>query len=263
MATLDPITEKFILHWGEMGTRWGVNRTVAQIHALLYVSPEPMNAEEIAGTLSIARSNVSTSLRELESWGIVKAVHLLGDRREHYQAMKDVREMARIISGRAQAPRDRPHGHGFARLPARAGREEGFRRGTSPAPEGHAGVRGDADLALFAIVGLAHRRHSRSVVGTGQSAEPFHWRQFHSLAGGVNFFAWRFQCLQKCLTNSIRSRHVDGCSTTPVARSVLTCWPAPEPPWNRAASGRKRCNRRGSASGSTCPKIDCSKKCAS
>jgi len=97
MPSLDPITEKFVLHWGEMGTRWGVNRTVAQIHALLYLSPEPMNAEEIAGTLSIARSNVSTSLRELESWGIVKAVHLLGDRREHYQAGKDVWEMARII----------------------------------------------------------------------------------------------------------------------------------------------------------------------
>ena len=97
MASLDPITEKFILHWGEMGTRWGVNRTVAQIHALLYLSPEPLNAEEIASTLSIARSNVSTSLRELESWGIVKAVHLLGDRREHYQAGKDVWEMARVI----------------------------------------------------------------------------------------------------------------------------------------------------------------------
>jgi DNA-binding transcriptional regulator GbsR (MarR family) len=80
-----------------MGTRWGVNRTVAQIHALLYLSPQPLNAEEIAGTLSIARSNVSTSLRELESWGIVKPVHLLGDRREHYQAMKDVWEMARVI----------------------------------------------------------------------------------------------------------------------------------------------------------------------
>jgi DNA-binding transcriptional regulator GbsR (MarR family) len=74
-----------------------VNRTVAQIHALLYLSPEPMNAEEIASTLSIARSNVSTSLRELESWGIVRAIHLLGDRREHYQAMKDVWEMARVI----------------------------------------------------------------------------------------------------------------------------------------------------------------------
>jgi len=97
MANLDPITEKFVLHWGEMGTRWGVNRTVAQIHALLYLSPEPLNAEEIASTLSIARSNVSTSLRELESWGIVKAVHLLGDRREHYHAGKDVWEMARVI----------------------------------------------------------------------------------------------------------------------------------------------------------------------
>ena len=62
MPTLDPITEKFILHWGEMGTRWGVNRTVAQIHALLYLSPQPLNAEDIAKTLSIARSNVSTSL---------------------------------------------------------------------------------------------------------------------------------------------------------------------------------------------------------
>jgi DNA-binding transcriptional regulator GbsR (MarR family) len=97
MPSLDPVTEKFVLHWGEMGTRWGVNRTVAQIHALLYLSPQPMNAEEIAGTLSIARSNVSTSLRELESWGIVRAVHLLGDRREHYQATKDVWEMARVI----------------------------------------------------------------------------------------------------------------------------------------------------------------------
>jgi DNA-binding transcriptional regulator GbsR (MarR family) len=97
MATLDPMSEKFVLHWGEMGTRWGVNRTVAQIHALLYLSPEPLNAEDIASTLSIARSNVSTSLRELEGWGIVKAVHILGDRREHYQTMKDVWEMARVI----------------------------------------------------------------------------------------------------------------------------------------------------------------------
>ena len=97
MANLDPVTEKFILHWGEMGTRWGVNRTVAQIHALLYLAPQPLNAEDIAKTLSIARSNVSTSLRELESWGIVRALHLLGDRREHYQAMKDVWEMARVI----------------------------------------------------------------------------------------------------------------------------------------------------------------------
>jgi DNA-binding transcriptional regulator GbsR (MarR family) len=97
MATLSPVAEKFVLHWGEMGTRWGVNRTVAQVHARLYLSPQPLNAEEIAKTLSIARSNVSTSLRELESWGIVKAVHLLGDRREHYQSMTDVWEMAHVI----------------------------------------------------------------------------------------------------------------------------------------------------------------------
>ena len=97
MPDLTPTMQKFILHWGEMGTRWGVNRTVAQVHALLYVSPKPLNAEEISKTLSIARSNVSTSLRELESWGIVKPVHLLGDRREHYESMKDVWEMARVI----------------------------------------------------------------------------------------------------------------------------------------------------------------------
>ncbi len=97
MPTLSPVTQKFILHWGEMGTRWGVNRTVAQVHALLYVSPRPLHAEEIAKTLSVARSNVSTSLRELQSWGIVSVVHLLGDRREHFVSMTDVWEMARVI----------------------------------------------------------------------------------------------------------------------------------------------------------------------
>jgi len=99
MAALDPITQKFILHWGEMGTRWGVNRTVAQIHALLYLSPKPLNAEEIATTLAVARSNVSTSLRELQSWGIVRVVHVLGDRRDHFESMKDVWEMFRVILG--------------------------------------------------------------------------------------------------------------------------------------------------------------------
>ena len=94
---LTPVMQRYIVHWGEMGSRWGMNRSVAQIHALLYLSPEPLNAEDIATTLSIARSNVSTSLRELEGWGIVRAVHLLGDRREHYQTMNDVWEMARVI----------------------------------------------------------------------------------------------------------------------------------------------------------------------
>lgn len=94
---LTPVQQKFILHWGEMGTRWGINRTVAQIHALLYLSPEPVNAEEIAKTLAVARSNVSTSLRELQGWGIVKVVHVLGDRRDHFECMKDVWEMFNIV----------------------------------------------------------------------------------------------------------------------------------------------------------------------
>ena len=97
MASLTPATEGFILHWGEMGTKWGINRTVAQIHALLYLSPEPLNAEQIAETLSVARSNVSNSLHELQSWGIVKVVHVMGDRRDHYESMKDVWEMFQII----------------------------------------------------------------------------------------------------------------------------------------------------------------------
>ncbi|WP_459873561.1 GbsR/MarR family transcriptional regulator [Endothiovibrio diazotrophicus] len=86
---LTPVTEKFVLHWGEMGSRWGVNRTVAQIHALLYLSPEPLNAEEITHTLGVARSNVSNSLKELQGWGLVKTVHVLGDRRDHFESLKD------------------------------------------------------------------------------------------------------------------------------------------------------------------------------
>jgi DNA-binding transcriptional regulator GbsR (MarR family) len=96
-TALTPIQQKFILHWGEMGTRWGINRTVAQIHALLFLSARPLNAEEIATTLGVARSNVSTSLRELQSWGIVRVTHLLGDRRDHFESLKDVWEMFRII----------------------------------------------------------------------------------------------------------------------------------------------------------------------
>ena len=97
MAELTTVQQQYILHWGEMGTRWGINRTVAQIHALLYLSPRALPAEEIAATLSVARSNVSTSIRELETWGIVRAVHVLGDRREHYESMKDVWEMFRLV----------------------------------------------------------------------------------------------------------------------------------------------------------------------
>jgi DNA-binding transcriptional regulator GbsR (MarR family) len=95
---LTAIEQRFILHWGEMGTRWGINRTVAQVHALLFVTPKPLHAEEIATTLSVARSNVSTSLRELQGWGIVRVSHVLGDRRDHFESVKDVWEIFRIVS---------------------------------------------------------------------------------------------------------------------------------------------------------------------
>lgn len=90
--------QRFILHWGEMGVRWGINRSVGQIHALLYLSAAPVPADEIAELLSIARSNVSTSLRELQSWGLVRTVHLPGDRRDHFQTLADPWEMFRRIA---------------------------------------------------------------------------------------------------------------------------------------------------------------------
>jgi DNA-binding transcriptional regulator GbsR (MarR family) len=94
---LTPAAQKFILHWGEMGTRWGVNRTVAQVHALLFLSQRALTAEEIAATLSVARSNVSTSLRELLGWRIVSVAPVLGDRRQHFESMKDPWQMFRVI----------------------------------------------------------------------------------------------------------------------------------------------------------------------
>jgi len=94
---LSPTLSRFVLHWGEMGTRWGVNRTVAQIHALLYITGRPMHAEEIADTLSVARSNVSNSIRELQSWNLVKLVHLVGDRRDHFESSTEVWELLRTI----------------------------------------------------------------------------------------------------------------------------------------------------------------------
>jgi DNA-binding transcriptional regulator GbsR (MarR family) len=94
---LSPATEKFVLHWGEMGTRWGVNRTQGQIHALLYLTERPLNAEEIAETLSVARSNVSTSLKELQGWGLVKISHIMGDRRDHFIGVQDVWEIFLLI----------------------------------------------------------------------------------------------------------------------------------------------------------------------
>ncbi len=94
---LTPATERYILHWGEMGTRWGVNRSVAQVHALLYLSPKPIPADEIVETLSIARSNVSTSLKELQGWGLVQLTHILGDRRDHFESKKDLWDLLMII----------------------------------------------------------------------------------------------------------------------------------------------------------------------
>ena len=98
MKDLPLVAQKFILHWGEMGTRWGINRTVAQVHALLFLSEKPLPADEIANTLGVARSNISTSLRELQNWGIVRIVHVLDDRRDHFESLKDVFAMFRIIA---------------------------------------------------------------------------------------------------------------------------------------------------------------------
>ncbi len=94
---LTPAQQHYILHWGEMGTHWGINRTVAQVHALLFISPDPLNAEQISNTLQVARSNVSNSLRELMGWGIVRRVHVLSDRRDHFESLEDVWDMFRII----------------------------------------------------------------------------------------------------------------------------------------------------------------------
>jgi len=94
---MTPAVEKYVLHWGEMGTRWGTNRTVAQIQALLYLSPKPLRADEIVDLLSVARSNVSTSIRELQSYGLVRMTHILGDRRDYFECLHDVWELFRVI----------------------------------------------------------------------------------------------------------------------------------------------------------------------
>ena len=94
---LDPVIEKLVLHWGEMGARWGISRMVAQIHALLYFSPKPMTADEIVEALGVARSHVSNSLKDLQSWGVVKVVRVTGDRREHFQSIKDVWQLFEIL----------------------------------------------------------------------------------------------------------------------------------------------------------------------
>lgn len=95
--SLSPIRRRFVMHWGEMGSRWGVNRTVAQIHALLFLSGRPMHAEEIAEILQVARSNVSNSLKELQNLNLVRVIHIFADRRDHFETSKDVWELMRTV----------------------------------------------------------------------------------------------------------------------------------------------------------------------
>jgi DNA-binding transcriptional regulator GbsR (MarR family) len=103
LPRLPVAVERFILHWGEMGNQWGVNRSVAQIHALLYVSERPLTAEEIAATLGMARSNVSNSIKELLGWKLVRRIPVMGDRRDHFEAETDLLIMVtRIAQGRKE-----------------------------------------------------------------------------------------------------------------------------------------------------------------
>ena len=100
---LAPAIEHFVLQWGDMGGKWGVNRSVAQIHALLYVSERPLTAEDIAERLGLARSNVSNSIKELQAWNLIRRVPIRGDRREHFEAEADPWEIfARIAAGRKE-----------------------------------------------------------------------------------------------------------------------------------------------------------------
>ncbi|MEA2937536.1 MAG: hypothetical protein QOC56_1040 [Alphaproteobacteria bacterium] len=97
-AKLPAAVERFILHWGDMGSQWGVNRSVSQIHALLYLSERPLTAEEIAAALGLARSNVSNSIRELMAWDLIRRVPIKGDRRDHFEAETDLWEIAMRIA---------------------------------------------------------------------------------------------------------------------------------------------------------------------
>lgn len=95
---LPPLTQRFVLHFGEMGSRWGINRTVGQIYALLYVSAQPLNADEIGEALGFSRSNVSMGLKELQSWNLVRLIHRPQDRREYFQAPEDVWAIFRTLA---------------------------------------------------------------------------------------------------------------------------------------------------------------------
>ena len=100
---LPPAMQDFILHWGDMGAKWGTNRSVAQVHALLHISPDPLTAEEISETLGLARSNVSTALKELQGWKLVKVSRQLGDRRDHFTSIRDMFDLVNaVIEGRRE-----------------------------------------------------------------------------------------------------------------------------------------------------------------
>ena len=93
-----PLNREFVAHFGEMGSRWGINRTVGQIYALLFISPNALNADEIAETLEFSRSNVSMGLKELQAWRLVRLRHQPGDRREYFEAPADVWEIFRVLA---------------------------------------------------------------------------------------------------------------------------------------------------------------------
>ena len=95
---LSPTIQSFVLHFGEMGSRWGINRTVGQIYALLFASPRPLCADEIVEALGISRSNVSMSLRELQAWNLVVLKHIPGDRRDFFTAPDDVWQIFRTLA---------------------------------------------------------------------------------------------------------------------------------------------------------------------
>jgi DNA-binding transcriptional regulator GbsR (MarR family) len=107
MNDLPAAVRRFVLHWGDMGGQWGMNRSVSQIHAFLYLSERPLTAEEIAETLAMARSNVSNSIKELQGWGLVRRVPVMGDRRDHFEADADIWSIAaKIVAGRKERELD-------------------------------------------------------------------------------------------------------------------------------------------------------------
>src|SRR5229473_5818995 len=119
---LTKAVREFILHWGEMGSRWGVNLTVAQVHALLYLSAELLTAEDIAEALSVARSNVSTSLRELQNWQLVQATHQMGDRREFFSTSHDAWQLFLTVAQQRVEREIEPTIAALGRLPRKRAR---------------------------------------------------------------------------------------------------------------------------------------------